>query len=129
MPERNVELLERTMQFIKDHPEQHSQGWWFKKRDCGTAACFAGWAVTLKGYLPVFHVGDCRAETVVLPGYRREFDTPELAQELLGLTLRERETLFEASNTSEMLELMVKDLVNGDELKETFDYRKLAHQE
>jgi hypothetical protein len=126
MPERNVELLEETMQYIKDHPELHRQGWWFTKQSCGTAACFAGWAVTLKGYMPVFDVGDWRAEVVALPGDRREFDTPYLAQQLLGLTLNERETLFEASNTSEMLELMVKDLVNGDELMGSHHYRELT---
>ena len=37
---RNVELLERVMQHIDDHPEQHEQAVWVR-HECGTAACFA----------------------------------------------------------------------------------------
>lgn len=119
MPERNVELLEKTMQHILDHPEQHDQGEWARTTDCGTAACFAGWAAILTFGPSVL-------------GYIGGFDLPapynlscmsESAGALLGLTEPEYDTLFEANNTRDMLQLMVKDLVNGDELQSVEHYR------
>jgi hypothetical protein len=56
---RNIELLEKTMQFINDHEDKHDQNVWFRLDDnrgkavtktCETAACFAGWACLLSGY-------------------------------------------------------------------------------
>lgn len=40
----NTELLKQTLEYIKDNPETWDQAEW-----CGTAQCFAGWAVTLAG--------------------------------------------------------------------------------
>lgn len=40
----NIELLKKTLQHIKTNPETWDQTEW-----CGTAQCFAGWAVTLAG--------------------------------------------------------------------------------
>lgn len=42
----NTELLKATLEHIKDNPETWDQGQW-----CGTAQCFAGWAVSLAGML------------------------------------------------------------------------------
>lgn len=136
MPERNVELLERTMQYIVDHPEAHKQHRWFARADCGTAACYAGWACLLSGYkvedikgphsfnlvapdgaevpLAVLEVDEHR------PGVSKE------ARDLLGLTFDEAEMLFEATNTVGMLRLMVKDLVNGDDLRDSHEYEEEA---
>lgn len=41
----NAELAYRVLDQIDAHPESWNQGTW----DCGTAACFAGWAVRLSG--------------------------------------------------------------------------------
>lgn len=41
----NAELAYRVLDHIDAHPESWNQGTW----DCGTAACFAGWAVRLSG--------------------------------------------------------------------------------
>lgn len=41
----NIDLLDKTMNYITEHPEQHDQGVW----RCGTSRCFAGWACTLDG--------------------------------------------------------------------------------
>lgn len=127
---RNVELLEQTMQVIKDTPELHRQGYWGTKTDCGTAMCFAGWAVTLEGW--VFQFGDYESTDpnerslssfVVKGDDQIGRHVPEVARALLGLENHEAETLFDAINTPEMLERMVKDLVNDEPLKDFTHYR------
>lgn len=100
---RNIELLEQTMRHIKDYPEAHDQSHWM----CGTTACFAGWAAVLAGW---------SMEKIQDNIGRRA------GAELLGLTYDEAGTLFSALNNVEMLELMVKDLVNGDALREPDEY-------
>jgi hypothetical protein len=46
----NKELLKRTLQHIEDNPETWDQATWRNPdAECGTACCFAGWAVTLAG--------------------------------------------------------------------------------
>jgi hypothetical protein len=102
---RNVELLQATMQHILDHPEQHYQTQWVT--ECGTAACFAGWAALRSGV---------SVQTIL------SSDMWRLGAELLGISVFESLTLFAPGNTRAMLELMVKDLVNGDELRTTDDY-------
>jgi hypothetical protein len=129
MPERNVELLEKTMQHILDHPEKHDQNYWFTQTECGTAACFAGWACLLSGYEVNWSSEDAYTN---LSGTRRtwgvtgsdgeESDAIGSAQELLGLTSQESNTLFCSDNSREALQLMVKDLVNGDELRHSEEY-------
>lgn len=104
----NVELLQQTMQHIKDHPEQHDQHIWVNS--CGTAGCFAGWAALLSGWF----IEDLR--------YYGDFRWTTFGRELLDLTPDEAFKLFCSSNTVPMLELMVKDLVNGDEMRKFEDY-------
>lgn len=96
---RNTELLQQVMQYIDDHPKQHDQSDWYRENECGTTACFAGWACILTGH-------NISASTNVR-------DTAIAA---LGLTSSEAWKLFFATNTRDTLRLMVKDLVNGDEL-------------
>lgn len=48
------------------------------------------------------------------------------AQMELGVTPWEAETLFGAANTRPMLQLIVKDLVNGDDLRDAEDYQREA---
>lgn len=46
----NLELLNKTMEFIKANPEQHDQGNWISHEGtCGTTMCFAGHAAALSG--------------------------------------------------------------------------------
>ena len=113
--ERNVELLEKTMQFIKDHPEKHNQAEW-----CGTAQCFAGWAVELAGYAHGEGFEDMGLFDS--PWSEKVLTTREAATDLLGLTEAEADTLFAADNTRDALELMVKDLINGGTLGTPEDY-------
>lgn len=119
-PVRNTELLERVMRHIDDHPEQHDQQVWIN--GCGTAACFAGWAALLSGRE---HVTETNSKSVyhwfISPaGWR---DTPRMAATIaLGLTDDEADDLFHACNSRDVLRLMVKDLVNGDQLADRDEY-------
>lgn len=109
MTQRNIELLQETMQWLKDHPELHDQSdYW---TSCGTPLCFAGWATHLNG-LTRQRLRDAYMQT-------RDY-----AAFALGLTRDEALTLFASGNTIPMLELMVKDLVNGDVLHSPYDYRR-----
>lgn len=46
----NIDLLDKTMNYIIEHPEEHDQNQW----RCGTSRCFAGWACSLDGAVPEF---------------------------------------------------------------------------
>lgn len=126
MPERNVELLEKTMQYIQDHPEQHAQESWMHATECGTAACFAGWACLLAGLEQVQGTGFATRSTVrsgpltLTKAYKTNVgevvSIPSEAAAQLGLTEREAGILFDAGNTVDELKLMVKKLVNGEVL-------------
>lgn len=104
---RNVELLQQTMQYINDHPEQHNQNVFVGENECGTAACFAGWGAMLSGWT----VRQINASVMWVVG-----------AQLFGLTQLEAERLFYYRNTIPVLELMVKDLVNGDVLRAAREY-------
>lgn len=108
---RNVELLEETLQFIKDNPDKHDQ-----ETFCGTAQCFAGWAVALEGW----SMSDLGGLWVEKDGEVRDVD--DLAQELLGINQAEADNLFSGGNNIADLELMVKDLVNGSPLRDRMKY-------
>jgi hypothetical protein len=111
--QRNIELLQHTMQHIKDHPEKHDQNnYW---TSCGTPLCFAGWAT---------HFNGTTMKQIRSNPHSR--GTAHYAASILGLAPHEAIMLFAAGNTIPMLELMVKDLVNGDELRVWHDYRREA---
>lgn len=130
MPERNVELLQQTMQYIKDHPEQHMQDIWVTDFAlCGTAACFAGWASLLDGMsaIKLLRLSE-GIEAVRIPGEGGRWRSAVSihASSILGLTREEADILFGGTNTTPTLELMVKDLVNGDELRDQEYYEEEA---
>lgn len=105
------------MQRIVDHPHLHDQAWYYTASECGTVACFAGWACWLAGYQTVWD-----NETMPLASNVRKGPSAmavsafSVAQLLLGLTPAEAQTLFAPCNSRAVLQLMVKDLVNGEEL-------------
>lgn len=99
--------LERVMTFVEDNPDNHTQEEWI----CGSGACFAGWACMLNGWSHlaltdyVTKDGDCR-------------HTREVAQEILGIRATDALILFWGNNTPQKLRLMVKDLCNGEALRD-----------
>ncbi len=46
----NAELAYKVLDHIDTNPETWRQKVWAGKSECGTAACFAGWAVMLSGH-------------------------------------------------------------------------------
>lgn len=110
------------MQHIKDHPELHEQSSVFLQSECGTAACFAGWACMLSGFQPAWKSSYIGAEAMGVETDAGRTSAMEIARSLLGLTAGEAGYLFAPFNTRTQLEYMVKDLVNGDELKHPAHY-------
>lgn len=87
----NHEMLDKTMDFIREHPEKLDMGVWVRVDDgadeCGTTACFAGWTAILNGAEPVFD-----SEYVLVDGI---VHTPRrVAAHILELNEREENALF-----------------------------------
>ncbi|AMS02636.1 hypothetical protein BJD55_gp130 [Gordonia phage Yvonnetastic] len=61
MTEVNVELIDKVLEAVEKHPEQHDQGsWGFKEEGCGTTMCVAGWAVVLSGHPHTWERSGCQ---------------------------------------------------------------------
>ena len=108
--ERNVELAEKVMRIILDDPTSHDQSLWV----CKTMACFAGHAV-------LQHHSREEAIDMVL-NVSDPYQLRTEAIKLLGLTDDEADIMFWGHNTIEDLEVMVKDISNGDPLTPGKDY-------
>ncbi len=106
----NKELLKNVLTKIKDDPKSWTQWMWAIQRPCGTSHCFAGHVVhiALPEAKPHF---ECRSDLstrfTLNSGLCSYKDT---ARALLGLTERECDKLFDANNTLEDLERVVKEL-------------------
>lgn len=133
MTEIDVELLERTMSFIEQHPELHDQEDWFNP--CKTAYCFAGHAALLSGVEEPKSAGlegddiwgvTADNKSVVLDD---EGDDPEgtrsisyYAQERLGLSFRQANAMFSGFNSREVLRHLV-DALKADPDADLFAIR------
>lgn len=56
----NAELAYRVLDHIDADPKSWNQTDWYRKTDCGTVACFAGWSILLadgeiRDYVPYGH--------------------------------------------------------------------------
>lgn len=92
----NVELMERTMTYIRDHPEEWDQKTFVSA--CGTTHCFAGTALRLSG------------ETVL---YGDGLVSGKQAELLLGLTSGQAcEVFYNFTADVDELALVVKDVIN-----------------
>lgn len=118
---RNNTLIEASLHAVMTHPERHDQTWYFRMGECGTVMCYAGWTCHLAGYDPAWQ-GTTLAHKVRAAGLPAAYNAFTVARDLLGLTQAEATTLFAPCNTTEMLQQMVKDLVNGDELQDLDHY-------
>jgi hypothetical protein len=75
----------------------------------------------------VWHDGD--EHRVMSPDTLTEKSTPDVAVDLLGIGEDDAAMLFHRDNTRPALARMVKDLVNGEELRRFEDYYKEAGEE
>lgn len=118
----NVELLEKTLGHIEEHPEEWNQNSWV----CETAACFAGNALLLEGLERVYStdmICGCGCGEVV--GHHpspqlnvsllktkdgESYNIRQLATCVLGLTEDEARDLFCGSNSMKTLRWRVAEL-------------------
>lgn len=106
----NDTLLEAGITHIRDHPELHNQRHFFEQTDLGIAACYAGRLCLLAGLQPMFW-GDVGATIVLSSGFLES--AWNAARDVAGLDDAWASNLFTPLNTRQMLDLKVKDLLNG----------------
>lgn len=106
----NAELAYRVLDRIDAHPKQWDQGTWlYEKGNCGTVACFAGWASTLAGYEPelghwmTFHNETTRSALAMTSPSGDRMDVREAARIELGISGEQADYLFAGGNTREDL--------------------------
>lgn len=83
----NEDLLRRVLTYITEHPDEHDQGNWAVRTECGTAYCLAGHTVVLSGHEVDWPTAfGASATTVTTAGVAGTDQTiGELAATLLGL--------------------------------------------
>jgi hypothetical protein len=114
----NVELLRRTQKEIHANPESWNQEHWFvqplfpwrKGRWCGTAACFAGHALLIEGWEPVFNA-DGGAECITRDG--KIGAIKEIARQVLDLPDAWADVLFAGKNDLEDIDRIVDSICAG----------------
>lgn len=111
----NNEALREVMIHVTYEPRRLDMGNWAstsQESPCGTTACIAGWAVILRGNLPVVISAD---KMHLPPGRSAEWE----GRELLGLTELEAARLFHVWNDEvwEVVEDITKGLVNRAEVE------------
>jgi hypothetical protein len=108
----DIERLDRALDYIERHPEQHDQGVWMRgttadgKVDCGTAACLAGWVVAQAHPDAVFvpdkldlspRMRHIRMHSAVRIGDQVE-PVADQARKLLDINEYQAQALFSAGN-------------------------------
>lgn len=102
----NAELAYAVLDQIDAHPETWNQATW----DCGTAACFAGWAVRLAGG-KVEKGGLLDPFVVEGPEDIVGLEVPEAAELVLGSDCRtDFDDLFDAAHSREDLGRLVAEI-------------------
>jgi hypothetical protein len=83
-PEKfNVDLAQRTLNFVIHHPEQHDQFQLMGQSACGSVGCIAGWAATLAGF-----------DLPSRPSYDDLVEMQRFARDELGLTENEFQLFY-----------------------------------
>ena len=121
----NTALLEQTISFIEKYPMLHDQRNWAKVKvaapvvkklgpdlppiDCGTSACFAGWATQFAGHkFEFFGERRYRGETAWRTDEGLDIEISALAD--LGISKRDAGKLFHPGNSADELRDMVDEL-------------------
>lgn len=101
----NAELAYKILDQIDAHPETWQQGVW----DCGTAACFAGWAVRLAGGKVDLRDGVLDPLVIDGPEELVGLEIPDAAEVALSASCVSP-NLFDGSNTREDLGWLVAEI-------------------
>lgn len=95
----NTELLLRVADAIENDPGSYDQSMWARRGACGTTMCIAGHACVLSGWRfefdPAMHIVDSGLVSSPDLAFSR-VDAEYVAQDLLGFTEEEAESLFDA---------------------------------
>lgn len=113
----NAALAYAVLDQITAHPQTWDQSFWITETDCGTAACFAGWACLLSGDRPsheqgVLELGRSRMlfrhiDFVEVDGSILPNPVRYRAADLLGIGYGDAHALFASSNTIDQLHQLV----------------------
>jgi hypothetical protein len=110
----NAELAHCVLDKIDAEPELWRQVWWLTKLDCGTAACFAGWACILSGDKPMLDDPDEDGDEIefslveLVDGSKAHVE--ERAAQLLGIGPDQAHSLFDAYNSRKELDDKVAEI-------------------
>ncbi|MET0426648.1 MAG: hypothetical protein ABW046_22465 [Actinoplanes sp.] len=118
----NIELLDKIITQIEEHPELWNQGVWAAPTECGTAYCVAGWAasMTLAGPLELHGSMFIDAD-----GVRHVWAT--YGADVLGITDSQADELFNGGNDLETIKEMRDALAanpGADLYRECREYRE-----
>jgi hypothetical protein len=114
----NIELLDKVLKHIEDHPETWEQEVWRTEEDeawvkdpetgvevltvdCGTAFCFAGWTCQMEGGKWVDNSSLLAVPEDEIHPLRNWILASDRAERLLGLAEYEADALFRSENTLE----------------------------
>jgi len=117
----NAALLRETLAYIQEHPESWNQRTWGMTSECGTVACFAGWAAMLTdanlrppAYDPmIFQQFGSYPPWLIGSQFVDDFATT-----LLGLTEDQGVALFDSSNTMVELTALVEAIIANPNIEE-----------
>ena len=135
----NIPLLEATMAYIENNPEEWNQENW----RCGSGMCFAGWAATLNGREWASKAEHANAANIVVKPDEFPYAGPEevydpeadryeqtgrivesvsvVAEHDLGLTEEQTDILFDGYNSRATLRTMVNALKEGRDIDYDMD--------
>lgn len=89
----DIPLARKVLEHIEAHPEEHNQAYFAGRNECGTTACIAGHTLLVSGQ---YHLGAFDGEEFefIQSATGEYVIASDTAQEMLGLTQDQRETLF-----------------------------------
>jgi hypothetical protein len=112
--------MQETLKYIEDHPQEWDQGVWASRTPCGTACCFAGWAVALheqgnpEDLFDFIQNGDdvsCLRDDVESPYAGRDIE--RAAKDCLNIEEEWADALFDGTNSLSDLQVIVARLCAG----------------
>lgn len=111
----DVPRLRKELEYVTAHREQWSQGTWLHRTSCGTVGCFAGNVALNAGYLPVYERSKHTTTlTVRLSHEHDDRHVADVAAEVLGLSVKQLNSLFAATNTLYDLWNLASLFTNGE---------------
>lgn len=107
----DVSLLDKTLRFITDNPEEHDQEVYARNTPCGTKGCIAHWLCVFSGHKVRLSPGVFSSEWAVVETGESVCD---VAIREAGLTFSQAEALFWYANTIDDLWSLASEFTNGE---------------